>query len=322
LEAIPVDHNKGIVSMHEGFTPLRRMKFFEHEIIVKQDYLFQTGSFKDRGASVLITKCHQLGIESVVEDSSGNSASAISAYSLISGIRCHLFVPSGNSSEKINQIRTYSSEITYCENREDAFRKAFEAGKRTYYASHCWNPFFIHGTKTFLFELCEQMGWSLPDAIVIPVGSGSLLLGTYIGIMDLQSAGLITKVPKLIGIRSAASPELFDDFHSRQSTIPIEDTPTIAEGIAVRVHPRKDEILDAVKKTEGTFLTVTESEIVDALKNSILTGFYIEPTSAAAVAGVRKYLSLCDKYETIAVPLTGHGLKATKKIADILSENS
>ena len=318
-EAIPILQDEYILSMGEGFTSLEEMGFNGHRVLLKIDYLFPTGSYKDRGATVLISKLSELRIQKVIEDSSGNAGSAIAAYCAKAGIECEIYVPESTSSGKLVQIQAYGATLKKVEgSREKTAQKAMEAGSKIYYASHCWNPFFLHGTKTFAFEIWEQIGWKAPDALVLPVGHGTLLLGAYLGFKELKEAGKVEKIPRLVGIQSAACAPLYRAFKKGwRETLPIEKKETMAEGIAIANPVRGRQILGAIRETNGEILTVTEKEIGGALKEMSRKGHFIEPTSAATIAGLKKYLGKKSKKEIVVSALTGTGLKATKKIAHL-----
>jgi threonine synthase len=313
-EALPVGDDRNIVSFDEGYTPLLKTDFAGRPVLVKQDHLFPSGSFKDRGASVLISKIKELDVAHVVEDSSGNAGSAIAAYCARAGIGCTVFVPDDSPSGKLAQIERYGAELVRVSgDRQDAADRAFEAAASSYYASHSWNPFFIHGTKTFAFEVCEQLKWHSPDTIILPVGNGTLLLGAYVGFKELQAAGIITELPKLIGVQAARCAPLHNAFKFGLTEIPeLEWTHTVADGIAVNAPIRGAQVLEAVRATYGNVLAVEEHEIRAALKTSWAEGYYIEPTAAAAVAGVLRYLPDADPDEVIVTAFTGHGLKTAR----------
>ncbi len=314
-EAIPIEYGKSILSMQEGFTPLERLKIDGREALLKTDYLFPTGSYKDRGATVLISKMKEWGVKKVVEDSSGNAGSAIAAYCAKGGIECDIYVPQNTSSGKLIQIKAYGATLRRVEgSRERTAERAMRAALKTPYASHCWNPFFLHGTKTFAFEVWEQMGWKVPDTLVLPVGHGTLFLGVYIGFKELKQAGMLNKIPKLIAVQSANCAPLYQAFRSGwQETRPIEKRETIAEGIAIAEPVRGRQILEAIRETNGEILIVTEKEIETALKAMGRKGHFIEPTSAATVAGLAQYLRKKRKRESVVSTLTGMGLKSAKK---------
>jgi threonine synthase len=314
-EAIPICRNENILSLGEGFTPLEEMDFHGRRVLLKVDYLFPTGSYKDRGATVLISKAKELGIKKVVEDSSGNAGSAIAAYCARGGIGCEIYVPQATSPGKLVQIQAYGAHLKKVEgSREKTAQVAMEAASGTYYASHCWNPFFLHGTKTFAFEIWEQMGWKTPDVLVLPVGHGTLFLGAYIGFKELKEAGMVKRIPRFVAVQSASCAPLYQAFRKGwKETGPIEKRETVAEGIAIAEPVRGKQILEVVRETDGEILTVTEREIGVAMGEMGRRGHFIEPTSAATIVGLKKYLKHIKK-QIVVSTLTGMGLKAAGKM--------
>jgi threonine synthase len=302
--------------MNEGFTPLEEVEFNGNRTLIKIDYLFPTGSYKDRGATVLMSKMKEWGVQKVVEDSSGNAGSAIAAYCARAGIECEIYVPRYTSSEKTIQIQAYGATLRKLQgSRERTAEAAMEAASKISYASHCWNPFFLHGTKTFAFEVWEQMGWKAPDVLVLPIGHGTLFLGATLGFRELKEAGMIKRIPRLVGVQSALCAPLYQAFkRGWRETRPIEKEETVAEGIAISKPVRGRQILEATRGTDGEILVVTEKEIGMALMEMGRKGHFIEPTSAATIAGLKKYLRKKRRRETIVSTLTGTGLKSVGKM--------
>ncbi len=290
-EAIPLQ-TEHFVTFGEGATPLQKLSIDGRKVYFKLDFLFPTGSYKDRGSAVMISKIKELGIEKVVQDSSGNAGASVAAYCAKAGIDCDIFVPKGVSPNKLAQIQAYGARVILIDgSREDTAEAAYEAAKRSYYASHCWNPFFLQGTKTFAYEVCEQLGWKAPDTIILPAGNGTLLLGAYIGFKELVKAEIIEKRPKIIGVQVKNCSPLYEAFNEGLTYIPdIETLPTLAEGIAIAKPIRGKQMMQYVELSEGSFLAVSEEEIKDAFFEVSRMGYFIEPTSAAVVAGVRKYI--------------------------------
>jgi threonine synthase len=315
-EAIPIERDTHIVSFSEGFTPMIELQFGGIPVLFKQDHLFPTGSFKDRGASVLVSKIKELGITEVVEDSSGNAGSAVAGYCARAGIACDIYVPQSTSEGKCSQVTGYGARLTRVPgSREDTARAAYEAAASTYYASHTWNPWFFHGTKTFAYEVCEQLGWKSPGTLVTPVGNGTLLLGAFIGFNELLNAGIIDRLPRIIAVQTEACAPLA----YAGGGLPVTTTPTMAEGIAVAEPVRGREIITAVERSGGFFMTVLEEEIRCGLADALSRGFYIEPTSAVVCAAISK-LGIDRELEQPVVSLfTGHGLKAAEKIVKLLA---
>lgn len=318
--AIPVERDENIITQGEGFTPLSIFKLGGSDILVKQDQLFPTGSYKDRGAAVLISKVKELGITRVVEDSSGNAGCSIAAWCARAGIDCQIFTPANTSPAKTTQIKLYGAQLALTPGtREDTARAVMVAASRTYYASHSWNPYFFHGTKTWAFEVWEQLGWQAPDTVILPVGNGTLFLGAYIGFSELLVAGEINKLPRMIAVQSEVCAPLAKAFHEDLDEFPeMKNQDTLAEGIAIATPIRGRQILQAVRDTGGTFMTVSEAEIVKSLLDLGRQGACIEPTSAAATAAATRYMREAGEGERVITTFTGHGLKNPDKLAKLL----
>lgn len=317
-EAIPVFSDR-LVTMGEGFTPMIPVNLNGKTVNIKQEQLFSTGSYKDRGATVLMSHAQYLGIQNVVQDSSGNAGCAIAAYAALAGIGCTIHLQADTAPAKIAQMKSYGARIEYINgSREDVAEATLKAADEVYYASHSWNPFFFQGTKTFAYEVCEQLGWKAPNSVVLPAGNGTLVIGCYIGFMDLLKAGIIDCMPKLIAIQAQNCSPLAAAFDAhRTSYEPVKTETTLAEGIAIAKPVRGNQILQYVHESKGMFITVTEAEIKEAFLLCALKGFYIEPTSAATIAGVLRYMEHSDDGNIVSL-FSGHGLKSTDKILKML----
>ena len=312
-EALPLDLEKGYISLGETCTPLTTVRTEKGPVYLKLDYLFPTGSFKDRGAALMINAVNQIGINEIVEDSSGNSGCSVSAYCAKAGIKANIYVPASNSPGKMNQIRAYGANLVRVEgDREATFQACFEAAKETYYASHVWNPYFFQGTKTAAFEIVEQLGWRAPEQMIVSAGSGSILIGLWIGFGELQRAGVISSMPRFVVVQAENCCPLYDLWLGRE---PGEKKATVAEGIAIPKPARWKQILHAVRETKGDLVTVTEQQIVDSLRFLVNSGYYIEPTSAVPFAAFLN--NEFSDLETVIL-LTGHGLKAADKISELI----
>jgi len=308
------------VSLGEGMTPLLRAEDPRAEVFHKLDYLFPSGSFKDRGAAALITHLRAIGVRRVVEDSSGNAGAAIAAYCARAGIACDIYAPAGASRGKLAQIAAFGAALHRVPGtREDVASAAWEAARSSYYASHSHNPFFFQGTKTVAFEVCEQLGWKAPDALVLPAGNGTLLLGAYLGFSELRAAGVIDRLPRLIAAQADACAPVCEAFHrGLNEPVKVEKRETLAEGIAVAGPVRGGQMLKAVRETGGTMLSVSDQETLSALRRAWGAGIYIEPTSAVALAAAERSLKE-GLSGTVGVVLTGSGLKATEKVVQLMS---
>jgi len=314
VDTMPFENDSTIwrkVTMGEGYTPLIVLDETKPNTLVKVDYMMPTLSFKDRGAAVLIAKAKELGVTRVIADSSGNAGTAIAAYAKRAGIACDIFLREGTSPKKIAQVKAHGANVrTVNGTREDVAAGAQKAinEEKHFYASHVYNPFFYEGTKTYAYEIWEQMK-SEPDTLIIPVGNGTLLLGAYYAFKELLENGLIKKVPKIVAIQAENCAPLAKAFVNNEiEAEEIKGKETLAEGIAIAAPARSVQILEAVRDTNGEILTVNEEEISQARAALAGKGFYVEITTAANYAGYLKYNhSLSEK---IIIPLCGAGIKS------------
>ncbi|HTY90699.1 MAG TPA: threonine synthase [Methanocella sp.] len=288
------------VSLGEATTPLLKKEIYGARVYFKMDHMMPTGSFKDRGSVVLANMLKELGIEEVVEDSSGNAGASIAAYCSAAGIKSHIYVPEGTPQAKLKQIAAYGADIVKVPGpRENASKAAQEAAKKTYYASHVYNPLFFEGTKSMAYEIYVQIGF--PDIIFVPAGNGSLLLGAYIGFKELGF------LPRLIAVQSENCCPLYSKFYDLPAA---EPKPTIAEGIAIAEPPRLDEMAAAVRESGGSVMTISDDEIRAAGEMLGHMGIYVEDTSAVVVAAARRHFkSGINNMRKVVLPLTGSGLK-------------
>jgi threonine synthase len=299
------------VTMGEGWTPLVAAEVEGQALWLKLEYLNPTGSFKDRGASVLATFFLALGMSRLVDDSSGNAGAALAAYTARAALRATLYVPANTSPAKRAQIAAYGATLVPVEGTREAVTAAAQTAVMggdvgTRYASHVYHPLTLFGPKTIAFELWEQLGGRAPTRVVAPVGHGTLLLGCYWGFADLLAAGLIERLPRLYGIQAAAVAPLAQAFASGLADAqPVFPGDTLAEGIRVGRPVRGAEVLAAVRASGGAIVAVDNASIVAAHEMLARGGFYVEPTSAVAIAALDR---VGEGGETVVV-LTGNGLK-------------
>lgn len=334
-EALPFDldyQGWRFVTMGEGFTPFVPVNMQNPNILLKVEYASPTLSFKDRGAAVLIAKAQELGVTRLVEDSSGNAGTAVAAYARRAGIECDIFVPESASAKKIKQIAAHGAHVHQVPgSREDTAAAAIESVEKggAFYASHIYNPLFFEGTKTYAFEIWEQLGGAVPDVVVLPVGHGTLVLGTYYGFKELQNAGLIDHLPRFLCIQAENCAPLAEAFDAGKTEAEfVQNLGTEAEGIAIANPPRSRQILAAVRDTGGVITTVPEAAIEWGKEYLAKQGFYVEPTAAATYAGFSVYIARyltngsdaasvfrgnpleAGSREIVVIPLCGAGLKA------------
>ena len=303
------------ISLGEGWTPLVAAEWQGQPVSFKCEHMMPTGSYKDRGISVLMNELAARGVGSILEDSSGNAGSSMAAYATAAGIECEIYAPASAPEGKLLQIQAMGAKLHRIPGPRQATTNAVMAAIDTsFYASHAWQPFYLDGMKTLAFELWEQSGFALPDAIVTPAGQGANILGLAIGFAELITCGQIAKMPRLYAVQAAACAPLAAAF-ADTPTPNIE--PTIADGITSAQPVRSGMIIDAVRQSGGQVITVSEAEISAALRTLLSQGWYVEPTTAAGAAGLTKLLAdqVIRPGEKTVLILTGHGLKAGQSIA-------
>jgi threonine synthase len=314
------------VSLGEGWTPLLDGQWHGAPVHYKLEFMMPTGSFKDRGTTVMVSYLKSRGVSSVLEDSSGNAGASLSAYAAAAGLTCRILVPETASYPKIAQIAACGAEVvTIKGSRQDvaeaALAQTTDPSNAMFYASHNWQPFFVEGTKTLAYELWEQSGFRTPDNLVVPLGYGSNVLGAERGFDELLRAGEIARRPRLFGVQAARCAPYAAAFREGvEHLVPIPVGPTVAEGIATPMPTRVAEVLRAVRETGGTVVAVEEGEILQALRELARRGLYVEPTSAAAAAGLTRLLAsgVIRPQEYTVLVLTGSGLKASATIGELL----
>lgn len=326
---------KQAVSFNEGLTPLVTAERWNAEF--KLDYVMPTGSFKDRGATTTLSRAAELDVEKVVEDSSGNAGAAIATYAARADIEADIYVPDDVKISKLMAIQRAGARPVRVEGtREDVTAACIEAAEDegVWYASHAWNPAFLAGTQTFALEVAAQRDWSVPDAVVIPVGHGTLLLGAYRGFEALQRAGITETMPRLLAAQAkgfspiadafeeagAPSFDSGDDPESRFQAIEINTTSTmhqpkevneVADAIHIANPVRKAGLVEAIWASGGDATAIEEDPAEIVLDDLHRAGFYVEPTCAIGPTALQEFREegVVSDDDDVVVALTGSGLK-------------
>lgn len=309
--ALPFPKAQRRAFLGEGWTPL--LEAPERGLLLKLDFLCPTGSFKDRGSTVLMNRLAALGVRQALEDSSGNAGASIAAYGAAAGIACEVYVPASASGAKLAQIAAYGAQVvTVPGSRQDVTDTALRRSEQRFYASHNWHPLFVEGTRTLGFELWEQLGCRAPAAIVTPVGAGSTLLGCWRAFREL-AAGLGVAMPRLYAAQAAAcAPLALALAQGEEVPSGVEPGQTRAEGIKIGRPIRGREMLAALRRSGGGARVVGEDEIATAQERLGRQGLFVEPTGAVGYAAALGLLGegLLRPDERVAVVLTGSGLKS------------
>ena len=298
------------VSLGEGMTPVVR---YDEDLLVKMDYFMPTLSFKDRGAAILISHCKSIGVRAVVQDSSGNAGNSVAAYCGRSGIDCEIFVPEGTSPKKIDMIRAHGAACTVVpgsrDHCADVCREKVEQ-EGIFYANHVYNPLFYQGTKTYIYEIYEQLH-RIPQTIFLPLGNGTLFLGAILGLEHLLSSGVIHKMPNLVAIQSERCAPFAEAIRRGLKTLPqITPEATLAEGIAIGQPMRGTEILAQIRSYHIEIVEIPEEDILPARAELARQGIYCEHTTAGNLAAYKKYCRLHGKTPDSLITMCGAGLKS------------
>ncbi|NDJ33845.1 MAG: pyridoxal-phosphate dependent enzyme [Chloroflexi bacterium] len=294
------------VTLGEGWTPLIRLPGEQERVFLKLEGLNPTGSFKDRGASVLVSVLAAEGARGVHDDSSGNAGAALAAYSAAAGLNARLYVPAYASPAKLNQISLYGAALHPVEGPRSAATQAAVAEQETAYASHAHHPFIIAANRTIAYEIWEQLGRNAPDVVVMPVGHGTQLLGVARGFNALRDAGLIERVPRLIGVQAEACAPLYARLHGESGA---GEGQTLAEGIRIINPVRGDAVVRAAVDSGGTIITVSEDAIVSGLRALAQRGIFGEPTCAVVWPAYEALRPTLSPGSTVILSITGNGLK-------------
>lgn len=308
------------VSLGEGRTPIIERSLGAQRVRFKLDFLQPSGSFKDRGASVLLSLARHIGVAQVVEDSSGNAGAAVSAYAAAAGIGCTIYTPDYTPAGKLAQIELYGARVVKVPGqRQDANTAAIHAAESAFYASHIWNPFFVRGLASAAFEIWEQCAGDLPRWVIVPVGSGGYLEGLYLGFRALVEAGYARRMPRLLGVQALRCSPIHSAFErGLPDFAEVDVESTVAEGIAVQRPVRASAVLSAIRASQGCTVGVSEGEILAATKVLAALGILVEPTSAAVLAAWRR-LDRGTGDDALLI-LTGSGLKQTQRLSELLGQ--
>ena len=298
------------VTLGEGMTPLVKLA---DDVLLKMDYFMPTLSFKDRGAAVLIAHCKSIGVDRVVQDSSGNAGNSVAAYCGRCGIGCDIYVPEGTSPGKIAMIQAHGAQAHVIPGTRDHCADICRAQvelQGSYYANHVYNPFFYEGTKTYIYEVYEQLG-CIPEHLFIPLGNGTLFIGAVKALEHLLDSGCIDHMPKIIAIQSERC-DPFVQAAAERSDMPakVTPTPTMAEGIAIGVPMRGKEILEYIYKYDMNLVTVPEDRILTARSVLARQGIYAEHTTAANLAAYWNYCDQHGRTPDSLITMCGAGLKS------------
>jgi len=318
-EFMPVDESK-IVSLEEGGTPFCRCQKLGDklgiELYVKVEGSNPTGSFKDRGMSVGITKAVELGVKTVGCASTGNTSASLAAYAARAGKRCIVLLPAGKVAlGKLAQAMFHGAEVFSVNGNFDEALETITALalEGQLYLLNSVNPFRLEGQKSIGFEVVDDLGWKAPDRIILPVGNAGNISAIWKGVKEFNEAGFIDDLPMMTGIQAEGAAPIANAVRKGKNSIePVINPETVATAIRIGAPVSAQKALRAIYESDGMAETVTDNEILSAQKLLARTeGIGVEPASAASIAGLLKLVESgeVDKGEQVVCIVTGHLLK-------------
>jgi len=319
---MPIRDPSKIVSLNEGGTGLHPCQRLVNLLGVKQLYVKNegenpTGSFKDRGMTVGVTKAVELNMKTVICASTGNTSASLAAYAARAGLRCIVIIPSGKIAHgKLAQAMVYGAKVLQVQgNFDQALKTVLELSEkhREVYLLNSINPYRLEGQKSLAYEICDQLNREPPDRVVVPVGNAGNISAIWKGFTEFHKLGLINKLPKMTGIQAeGAAPIARAIKDGKDEIMPINEPETIATAIRIGAPVSWKKAIRAINESRGTAETVTDEEILEAQKMlARAEGLFVEPASASSIAGLKKMFEVgkIDKDEVVVCVATGHGLK-------------
>lgn len=320
---LPLDPAE-IVTKPEGNTNLYRSQQVAawvgvDEFALKHEGENPTGSFKDRGMTVGVSVAKRLGIERVACASTGNTSASMASYAASCGMKAYVFIPEGNVAfGKLSQALAYGARTIQIAGDFDAAMRLVEAvcAREGIYLLNSVNPYRIEGQKAIAFELLQDLGWAVPDWIVLPGGNLGNSSAVYKGLAELLELGLIARLPRIAVIQADGANPLYAAFVAGAPLVPVPEARTIATAIKIGNPVSWKKCLRGIAATEGTVEQVSDQEILDAKAKLDASGIGAEPASCATVAGARKLVArgVIRKGEMVCGILTGHLLKDSEVV--------
>ena len=318
-ELLPVEEDTPNTPLRVGWSPLYEEPRLAEQLglkrlWVKDDGQNPTASLKDRASAMAVAKAREAGADTIACSSTGNAASSLAGNAAAAGFRTYIFVPARAPKGKVAQLMIFGAAvITVDGSYEDTFALSKEAIDRWgwYNRNAAINPYLSEGKKTVTLEIMEQLHWQVPDYIALSVGDGCTIAGAWKGLKDLCAAGFIDRLPRLISVQAEGCCPLNRAIQTGEPWRPMEEN-TLADSIAVGVPRNADKALAAIRESRGLAVTVSDEEILDAMRLLGRTqGIFGEPAGVTGTAGIKKALELglIDPDSTVVSVVTGNGLK-------------
>lgn len=322
-EVLPVCDEGNIVTLGEGMTPLLRAVNLESsfginlQLFIKDEGQNPTQSFKARGMTAAISMAKELGIKKVAVPSAGNAAGAMAAYAAKAGMEAHIFMPADTPEANIIECRQTGANVTLIDGLITDCGKLVAERKEEegwYDVSTLKEPYRVEGKKTMGYELAEQFDWDLPDVIVYPTGGGTGLIGMWKAFDEMEELGWIgSKRPRMISVQSETCAPIVRAFEKGERfAAEFENAETIASGLRVPKAVGDFLILDAIRQSGGTAISVTDGELINAVSEiGRSEGIFAAPEGAACLPALRKLIAngMIKSGERVVLFNTGSGIK-------------
>ncbi|WP_339108730.1 pyridoxal-phosphate dependent enzyme [Thioclava sp. GXIMD4216] len=275
-----------------------------------------SGSLKDRASAIAVTHAREAGYRTIATASTGNAAAALACLAANAGLHAVVYVPETTPAEKLLSIRAYGAEVvTVAGSYDMAFAACLHAAQERgwYLRSTAINPLMTEGKKTAAYEICEQLAWRAPETVFVGVGDGSIIGGLHKGFSDLLALGWIGSMPRIFGVQVAGSNFLYRAWGQKIPFDQVErrSASSIADSLQAELPQDRFKALDAVTRTAGAYVEVSDDQVLDAMRLMARCGYLVEPAAAAACAGAiraREQDLLGPRSEAVIVS-TGNGLK-------------
>lgn len=323
IALMPVDKGSRVPPLRVGWSPLYQCESLAASIgikklFIKDDGANPTNSLKDRASSVGVVRALQNGAEAITCASTGNAATSLAGNSASVGLKAYIFVPERVPEAKLAQLLVFGAQVFVV---QGSYEEAFELSMKSastfgwYNRNSGINPYLVEGKKTVAFEICEQLAWQLPEWVAISVGDGCSIAGVWKGLKEFYQLGLISDLPRLLGIQAEGSAPIFTSWERGVEELKPVVPQTLADSIAVGTPRNWRKALRAVRESDGKFVKVTDDEILSAMRLlGSKSGVFAEPAAAASIAGLltaRRQEILSQNSTAIAI-ITGNGLKDTQ----------
>ncbi len=299
-EVLPVFDKKNIVSLGEGWTPIHKLKKLASEnginkILMKDESVNPTGSFKARGISMAISKAKEFGITNVVIPTAGNAGGALSAYCAKAGINATVIMPRHTTETLKEECRLFGAELILLDGLIDKCGKLAKqlSEEHGYFdMSTMKEPYRLEGKKTLGYEIAEQLNWKLPDVIIYPTGGGTGLIGMWKAFKEMKNLGWIEgPLPRMVIVQSSNCDPMLQMYNDGKIGSDFNPQPSLAYGLAVPFPFAKDLMMDVIKESNGTVITTSEEDITKGISNiATKEGFLLSPEGSATYVAMQKLL--------------------------------